>query len=147
MTQIDGRGFAAALREGFPGVEVEASTVRSLIEQLAQTLGQVRHLDRIPRSSRSPAGGDRNLWCGLVCCQQAHERDGNSPCHGREKKDIYAAIIKPGLRPVWIGLSWTAMALAGARIMQHGLAKFLPLEYYDPAALVVPAAILFVSPC
>ena len=135
--------IAAVLRQAYPSAEVEVSTVRSFIERLAEALGRFDTLIMIPGILAvllavigiygvvSFGVGKRTKEIGIRIAM------------GAAKKDIYAAIIKPGLRPVWIGLFIGLMlALAGARLMQHGLAKFLPLEYFDPVAYITPACLL-----
>ena len=136
---------AAVLRQEFPSAEVEVSTVRSFIDRLAEILGRFDTLIVIPGVLAVLLAIIGIYGVVSFAVSKRTKEIGIRLAMGAMKKDIYTAIIKPGLRPVWIGLLvGLAMALAGARLMQHGLAKFLPLDYYNPAAFVVPASILFV---
>ena len=134
---------AAALREAYPGAEIEVSTVRSFIEQLGQTLGRFDTLIVIPAVLALVLAVIGIYGVVSFSVSKRTKEMGIRVAMGATKKDIYTAIIKPGLRPVWIGLFvGLLLALGGARIMQHGLAAFLPLEYYDPVAYAAPACLL-----
>jgi ABC-type antimicrobial peptide transport system permease subunit len=135
----------AILRTAYPGAEIDTRTIRSFLERDAEVFGRLVALIGVL--------GVLGILLAVIgiygvvsfAVTKRTKEMGIRIALGAMKRDIYATVVGSSLRPIWVGLLvGLLLALAGARLLQQALARFLPLDYYNPLSYTAPACLMFV---